>query len=60
MRTMELKASDKDINKYHIYKDAVEIAKDYYRGGSESLPPEQVLQRTYNALKELAEDAMKG
>jgi hypothetical protein len=38
----------------------VEIAKDYYRGGSESLPPEQVLHRTYNALKELAEDAMKG
>lgn len=56
---MELKASDKKITKYRIYKDAVDVARDYYRGGSESLPPEQVLQRTYDALKALAEDAMR-
>lgn len=56
---MGLKASDKEITKYHIYRDTVEIAKDYYRGGSETLPPEQVLERTYHALKALAEEAMK-
>lgn len=56
---MALKPSSTVITKEDVLKAAIDITKEFSRGGSEKFSPDYVLQRTYETLKELAEDALK-
>jgi hypothetical protein len=46
------------MNKYHELEQAVEITKEYVRGGG-GVSPDKILENVYNKLKELSDDAIK-
>lgn len=46
------------MNKYNCLKEAIEITKEYTRGGGGS--PIGILEGVYEKLKELAEDIKSG
>ena len=56
---MALKPANFQYSKDTLFDRAIEITKEFCRGGSEKLSPDYVLQKVYETLKELAEDAMK-
>lgn len=47
------------VKKSVLFERAIEITKEFCRGGSDKVTPDWVLREVYATLKELAEDAMK-